>query len=321
MTDEITPRHVFINRRRWMRAAALATSIPATAATYRFFHPVDSDVTPRPPLGNWAKETLPPSQARQAGFTTDDWKTSLYNITHLNNFHEFTTDQNDVVRVAEPFCPDKWSLSIGGLVERPLTFNLDQIRSNFAVEQRVYRMRCVEGWSMVIPWAGFALAQLLEQVRPATDAKYVSFRTLHDPKRMPNQVLGELSWPYTEGLRLDEAMHPLTFLATGLYRCQLPPQNGAPIRLVVPWKYGFKSIKSIVAIDVTKQRPMTAWNQAAPRENGFFANVNPDVHHPRWSQATERRVGEFRRRPTLMFNGYERQVADLYRAMDLSVDY
>lgn len=321
MTDEITPKPLFLNRRSWIKAATIAASLPATAATYRWIHPVDLDVPARPPLRNWAASSLSTAEARQAGFVADDWQTSLYDITHLNNFQEFTTDQHDVGRVAEPFTTDQWSLSIGGLVERPLTLDLEQIRSQFAIEQRVYRMRCVEGWSMVIPWAGFPLAQLLDRVRPTGQAAYVAFRTLHDPSRMPNQIPGELRWPYTEGLRLDEAMHPLTLMATGLYGCELPPQNGAPIRLVVPWKYGFKSIKSIVAIELTDQRPETAWNLAAPRENGFYANVNPSVDHPRWSQATERRVGEFTRRETQMFNGYESQVAQMYRGMDLRVDY
>lgn len=321
MTDNITPHRLFLNRRRWIRAASLAASLPATAAAYRFFHPVDLDVPETALLTNWVDPPLPSAQARAAGFETDQWTTSIYDATHLNNFHEFTTDQNDVGRVAKSFQTDAWTLSIGGMVERPQTLSLDQILADFPVEQRIYRMRCVEGWSMVIPWAGFPLARLLDLVRPTSEAKFVAFETLHDPVRMPNQVPGELTWPYREGLRLDEAWHPLTIMATGMYRRRLPPQNGAPIRLVVPWKYGFKSIKSIVSIQLVDKRPETAWNIAAPHENGFFANVNPSVDHPRWSQATERRIGEFRRRKTLLFNGYQDQVSHLYRGMDLSVDF
>ena len=202
-----------------------------------------------------------------------------------------------------------------------MVLSLDEIESRFNVEQRVYRMRCIEGWSMVIPWAGFPLAALLEIARPTNEAKYVAFESLKDRSVFPNQRPGELQWPYREGLRLDEAMHPLTILATGMYGERLPPQNGAPLRLVVPWKYGIKSIKSVVRIKLVAEKPVTAWHQAAPHENGFYANVNPAVDHPRWSQATERRVGDFFRRDTLPFNGYGDQVASLYRGMDLSVDY
>jgi sulfoxide reductase catalytic subunit YedY len=319
--DQVTPYPTFINRRRWLKAAGLFTSAAATATAYRFFHPVDHGVVLPPQIDNVATSPLGHSDLIDAGFVTSDSKSSIYDITHLNNFHEFSSDQNAVARVASDFKTDDWSVEVGGLVDRPMTWTMDEIRSEFAVEQRIYRMRCVEGWSMVIPWIGFPLSQLLEKVKPTSDARFVAFESLHDPSRMPNQVPGELSWPYTEGLRLDEALHPLTILATGLYGHQLPPQNGAPLRLVVPWKYGFKSIKSVVKIQLTAQQPKTAWNQAAPAENGFYANVNPNVDHPRWSQATERRVGELFRRNTLMFNGYERQVEHLYRGMDLNVEF
>ena len=245
----------------------------------------------------------------------------MYDITHFNNFLEFTDDQQAVAAKSKDFRTDGWTIEVGGLVERPMTITLDQIRTEFPVEERIYRMRCIEAWSMVIPWSGFPLAALLEKVRPTSNAKFVAFESLKDRSRMPNQIPGEVQWPYREGVRLDEALHPLTLIAIGLYRRELPPCNGAPIRLVVPWKYGIKSIKSIVKIDLVADQPVTAWNLAAPRENGFYANVNPKVDHPRWSQKTERRVGELLRRDTLLFNGYEKQVAHLYDGMDLNVHY
>jgi sulfoxide reductase catalytic subunit YedY len=214
-----------------------------------------------------------------------------------------------------------WSVRIGGEVRRPRTIDLDTLRSWFGLEERVYRMRCVEAWSMVIPWVGFPLATLLNKVEPTSAAKYVKFTTLLDPKRMPNQRHDVLEWPYVEGLRMDEAMHPLTILATGLYDETLPAQDGAPIRLVVPWKYGFKSIKSVVKISLVASEPPTTWNLQAPNEYGFYSNVNPEVAHPRWSQASERRIGEFRTRDTLMFNGYGEQVAHLYAGMDLRQNF
>jgi methionine sulfoxide reductase catalytic subunit len=321
MEDEVTPLALFQNRRRWLQAAAIAVSLPMTAKAYRCFNPVVLDVADQPLLEHFAEATLSQSDRRKLGFDTKDVKSSLYDISHLNNFQEFSSDPLQVVEQAKDFVTDGWMIEVGGLVERPATFTLDQIRATYPAEERVYRMRCVEAWSMVIPWAGFPLAALLDQVRPTSAAKFVAFQTLEDRTRFPNQIPGELQWPYREGLRIDEALNPLTLIATGLYRRQLPPGNGAPLRLVVPWKYGFKSIKSIVKIEVVAERPVTAWNQAAAHENGFFANVNPAVDHPRWSQATERRIGEFFRRDTLMFNGYEKQVAHLYRGMDLKVDF
>ena len=243
--------------------------------------------------------------------------TPFKSITSYNNFYEFSTDKESVAPLSQNFKTSPWTVKVGGLVEKPATFDIDDIRKRFPQEERIYRLRCVEAWSMVIPWMGFPLASLLKAVQPLSKAKYVRFETLHDPKEMPGQKSSWYKWPYVEGLRLDEAMNDLAILGTGLYGKPLPPQNGAPIRLVVPWKYGFKSIKSIVKIDLVESMPVSLWMQAAPNEYGFYANVNPDVSHPRWSQATERRIGEFSRRKTLPFNGYADQVASLYAGMDL----
>jgi sulfoxide reductase catalytic subunit YedY len=255
--------------------------------------------------------------ASASGFRIDEPTTPFDSITHYNNFYEFSTNKDAVADRSRGFVTTGWQVSVEGLVQKPKVFDLDAIRGLSAPEERVYRMRCVEGWSMVIPWVGFSLSKLLAAVDPLGSAKYVAFETLHDPDRMPGQQVRTLPWPYVEGLRLDEAMHPLTLLATGLYGRELPPQDGAPLRLVVPWKYGFKGIKSIVKVSLVEDEPITTWNRFAPREYGFYANVNPDVDHPRWSQATEQRIGEDGRRPTLMFNGYGEQVASLYKGMDL----
>jgi sulfoxide reductase catalytic subunit YedY len=260
------------------------------------------------------------SKALEEGYVVKDQPTPLADITNYNNFYEFDTSKGGVAYAAKGFVTEPWAVSVGGLVNKPATFDLDQLLK-FPLEERVYRLRCVEGWSMVIPWIGFSLSKLLDRVEPHSQARYVAFETLYDPKRMPNQRTGVLDWPYVEGLRLDEAMHPLTILATGLYGETLPPQDGAPIRLVVPWKYGFKSIKSIVKITLVATEPPTTWNIQAPNEYGFYSNVNPNVPHPRWSQATERRIGEFGRRKTLLFNGYANQVAKLYEGMDLVRNY
>jgi len=242
---------------------------------------------------------------------------SFQDITNYNNFYEFTTDKEGVARLAKDFQTSPWEVKVGGLVENPQTYSIDQIRSLASIEERIYRMRCVEGWSMVIPWQGFPLAALLDEVKPTSKAKYVRFESIYNPQELPGQKNSYFPWPYVEGLRMDEAYHDLTLLATGLYEKDLLPQNGAPVRLVVPWKYGFKSIKSITKIDLVEEMPVSLWMESAPNEYGFYANVNPNVYHPRWSQATERRIGEFSRRPTLMFNGYEEEVADLYEGMDL----
>lgn len=251
----------------------------------------------------------------------DDEPTPLDAITRYNNFYEFGVDKEDPFKNAHLLRPRPWSVRVDGAVHRPGTFDVDELIRRYQPEERTYRLRCVEAWSMVIPWLGFPLAKLLADAQPMSQASFVAFQTLHDPEQMPGQRRGVLPWPYVEGLRLDEAMHPLTLLATGLYGRALPNQNGAPIRLVVPWKYGFKSIKSIVRIRLTATQPPTTWNLVAPQEYGFYANVNPEVDHPRWSQKRERRVGELFRRPTLPFNGYGEEVASLYAGMDLRANY
>jgi len=247
--------------------------------------------------------------------------TPLKAITSYNNFYEFSTKKDEVAPLSQQFQSSPWSVKVGGHVSKPATFDIDDLRKRFPQEERIYRLRCVEGWSMVIPWMGFPLASLLKIVEPTPKAKYLRFETLHDRKQMPGQKSGWYPWPYVEGLRMDEAMNDLAILATGLYGNPMPPQNGAPIRLVVPWKYGFKSIKSIVKIDLVGSQPTSLWMQSAPNEYGFYANVNPAVDHPRWSQASERRIGEFFRRKTLPFNGYADQVAHLYARMDLRRDF
>ncbi|WP_372886702.1 protein-methionine-sulfoxide reductase catalytic subunit MsrP [Shimia sp.] len=259
-----------------------------------------------------------------AGASTDltpnDWKS----ITSYNNFYEFGTGKDDPAKHAHRLTTAPWSITIDGMVERPGAYALGEILSKMTIEERIYRFRCVEAWSMVVPWNGFELADLLQMVGVRPEAKYVAFETLLRPEEMRGQKFPVLEWPYVEGLRLDEAMHPLTLMATGIYGRTIPNQNGAPIRLVVPWKYGFKSIKSIVRITLTDRRPPTSWNKANGREYGFFSNVNPEVDHPRWSQATERPIGGglfARRQPTLMFNGYQREVAALYEGMDLKRNY
>ncbi len=247
--------------------------------------------------------------------------TSYDAITGYCNFYEFTTDKSRVDELAQDFVTEPWSVEVGGLVNNPRTFTLDEIINTFEQEERIYRMRCVEGWSMVIPWVGFPLNKLLDSVDPTNDAKYVAFETALVPEQMDGANSGMFPFPYLEGLRLDEAMHDLTLLATGLYGESLPAQNGAPIRLVVPWKYGFKSIKSIVGIYLVRDQPPTLWNTIAPNEYGFYANVNPSVDHPRWSQATEQRIGENGRRETLFMNGYAAEVMPMYEGMDLTQNF
>lgn len=242
-------------------------------------------------------------------------------ITNYNNYYEFTTDKEDVAKVAEGYVTSPWQVEVGGLVNNPGVYGMEDLLSQFDQEERIYRLRCVEAWSMVIPWNGFPLRKLLEQVEPTSKAKYVRFVTIQDTENMPGLSSPFYNWPYQEGLRLDEAMNDLTLLATGIYGKDILPQNGAPIRLVVPWKYGFKSIKSIVKIELVEEQPSTLWMDAAPNEYGFYANVNPDVDHPRWSQGSERPIGQFQRIPTLKFNGYEEEVAGLYTGMDLSVNF
>jgi sulfoxide reductase catalytic subunit YedY len=250
-----------------------------------------------------------------------DTLTPYESITNYNNFYEFSTSKEAVASLSQDFKTSPWTVEVGGLVNKPQTYDLEDLLKRFTPQERIYRLRCVEAWSMVVPWMGFSLAELLKEVEPTSQAKYVRFETLYDPEQLPGQNSGWYNWPYVEGLRLDEAMNDLAILGTGLYGKPLPPQDGAPIRLVVPWKYGFKSIKSIVKIDLVEEMPVSLWMAAAPNEYGFYANVNPAVDHPRWSQASERRIGEFGRRPTLPFNGYEEDVAYLYQDMDLRVNY
>jgi sulfoxide reductase catalytic subunit YedY len=256
-----------------------------------------------------------PARAR-GRFDTDETPTPFEDASRYNNFYEFGTDKRDPARRAGSLRTRPWSVRIDGEVARPQTVALEDLLRPHNLEDRVYRLRCVEAWSMVIPWRGFSLGELLKRYEPTSRARFVAFETLLDPEQMPGQRRAVLDWPYVEGLRIDEAMHPLAMLVTGMYGRDLPNQNGAPLRLVVPWKYGFKSIKSIVRIQLTAEQPPTSWSRSAPREYGFYANVNPDVDHPRWSQKRERRIGEFRKRPTLPFNGYADQVAGLYRGMD-----
>jgi len=303
-----------------MRAGILAASAVATGLVYRHFNRVPAGKLNTPVIAGLV--TPPPAaQTNDSGFRVAESQTSAQDITHYNNFYEFSTSKEGVAPASAHFETKGWQVSVEGLVRKPKVFDLDDLLKISAPEERIYRMRCVEGWSMVIPWVGFSLSKLLNLVEPLGNAKYVAFETLLDPKRMPGQRSSVLDWPYIEGLRMDEAMHPLTILASGLYGRALPPQDGAPIRLVVPWKYGFKGIKSIVKIKLVETQPRTTWSDAAPNEYGFYANVNPHVDHPRWSQATEQRIGESGRRPTLMFNGYEQQVGHLYSGMDLRANF
>ena len=319
LAGEITPPAVYFNRRNFIRAGILAASAVATGAVYRRLNPVGTDTGPPVTTAKIAGvQKVPDTQTNDAsGITVNEPETPFADITHYNNFYEFSTDKEEVATAAADFKTDGWRVSVEGLVNKPKVFALDDLLKIAPPEERIYRMRCVEAWSMVIPWVGFSFSKLLNVVEPLSSAKYVAFQTLLDPTRMPNQNTDVLDWPYVEGLRLDEAMHPLTILASGLYGRALPPQDGAPVRMVIPWKYGFKGIKSIVKIKLVETQPRTTWSSYAPNEYGFYANVNPHVPHPRWSQATEQRIGEFGRRPTLMFNGYEKEVGHLYAGMDL----
>lgn len=291
LPSEITPKSVFLNRREFMAGAAGSLLLAGEAAAALKGNP--------------------------SPLSTKDSPNSLKEITTYNNYYEFGTDKRDPAENAGALKTRPWSIVVEGEAGKARTYSIDDLLKVAALEERIYRLRCVEGWSMVIPWVGIPLASLLKQVEPTSKAKFVSFETLKDPKQMPGQQTRVLEWPYREGLRIDEAMHPLTILAVGLYGEVLPNQNGAPVRLVVPWKYGFKSIKAVVKIRLQETQPATSWNLSAPNEYGFYSNVNPDVDHPRWSQAKERRIGEILKRPTLPFNGYGEQVAGLYKGMDL----
>jgi sulfoxide reductase catalytic subunit YedY len=306
-SSEITDERLYLNRRQFLQAAGIATAglgmlglAPAAAA---------------------APELMALPNVRKSPLSTTEKQNSFDDITTYNNFYEFGTDKRDPAAQSGRFKPRPWTVKVDGLVGKPAELNIDDLVKTFPLEERVYRMRCVEGWSMVIPWIGFPLADLLKKVEPTAKAKFVAFTSVLRPGEMPGQNGASLQWPYIEGLRLDEAMHPLTLLAVGLYGKTLPNQNGAPIRLVVPWKYGFKGIKSVVRIKLVDSQPATAWNISNAREYGFYSNVNPQVDHPRWSQARERRLGELQKRETLPFNGYGDQVASLYAGMDLKKFY
>ena len=293
-SSEITPEAIWLNRRQLMSGAAalgLAAALPAQAA------------------GGLSYRASP--------LSVKDDKNTFEQITQYNNFYEFGTGKDDPARTAGKLKTQPWSIQIEGECDKPRPFSMEELLKIAPLEERIYRLRCVEGWSMVIPWVGFPLSELIKRVNPNSRAKYIEFISLADKEQMPGIQRQVLDWPYTEGLRMDEAMHPLTIMAVGLYGKVLPNQNGAPIRLVVPWKYGFKSAKSIVKIRLTEKQPQTSWNKAGPNEYGFYSNVNPEVDHPRWSQATERRIGEFFKRKTQMFNGYGNQVAGMYKGMDL----
>ncbi len=306
-SSEITPQSVYLNRRKFLASVSLAGAALAT--------------------GRGLLEMISPSASVRAGtklnvalkspFSTTEKQTPFNDVTHYNNFYEFGTAKEEPAERAKNFKTSSWTLSIEGLVNKPQTYDLDGILKIAPLEERIYRHRCVEGWSIVVPWIGFPLNALIKQAQPLSKAKFVAFQTFYDPQQMPVARYAGIAFPYVEGLRMDEALHPLAILCVGMYGETLPNQDGPPVRLVVPWKYGFKSIKSIVRMRFVEQQPPTTWNLASPNEYGFYSNVNPSVDHPRWSQAKERRLGEFFKRPTLMFNGYADQVAQLYAGMDL----
>ena len=310
--SEITDESLYLRRREFLQAAA----VPVLAAAAAGLAPVALAAAQDDPLPN----------VRKGAITINEPWTPYEDVTTYNNFYEFGTDKADPARNVRSFRLRPWTVKIDGLVNKPGDYGVDDLMKAQPLEERVYRLRCVEAWSMVIPWVGFSLRDVINRVEPQSGATFIEFTTLFDPKQMPGQRVPVLKWPYVEGLRLDEAMHPLAMLAVGLYGKVLPVQNGAPLRLVVPWKYGFKSIKSIVRITLLEKQPPTTWQEMAASEYGFFSNVNPEVDHPRWSQATERRIGDgsglfAQRRPTLMFNGYADQVAGLYSGLDLRANF
>ncbi|MEP7117923.1 MAG: protein-methionine-sulfoxide reductase catalytic subunit MsrP [Acidobacteriota bacterium] len=307
--SDVTPRELYLRRREFIGTAGLAAAALATGALG----------TDRAEAQNPAAQKL--TNLKKSAFDTDEKMNSYRDVTTYNNFYEFGLDKGDPARNAHSLKPKPWSIKVDGECAKPGTYNLEDILKWFPLEERIYRMRCVEAWSMVIPWAGFPLADFVKRMEPTSKAKYIEFRTLVDFTQMPGQTEPNLQWPYREGLRLDEARHPLALLAVGLYGEVLPNQNGAPIRLVVPWKYGFKGIKSIVSVKFVEKEPLNTWQQTRAEEYGFYANVNPEVDHPRWTQKSERRIGEFFRRKTLPFNGYGDQVASLYSGMDLKRNY
>ena len=321
-SSEITPYRVYMNRRHFIgrsaKAAAAAALVPGLLSACDEPQRMEARPVPEPGVGSAGLTSIPQERDWESVRSElDESLTPYSDVTGYNNFYEFGTGKEDPARYAHTLVTRPWTVEVDGEVARPAVYDLDDLLAPHTEEDRIYRLRCVEAWSMVIPWTGIPLADLIRRLEPTSKARFVEFTTLKDPEQMPGQRRRVLDWPYVEGLRLDEALNPLTLLATGVYGADLPNQNGAPLRLVVPWKYGFKSIKSIVKIRFTEEMPATSWAVSAPREYGFYANVNPEVDHPRWSQARERRLGEFRRRPTLPFNGYGEQVADLYAGLDL----
>jgi sulfoxide reductase catalytic subunit YedY len=312
-SSEITPKATYLNRRNFLAGAAITGAAAATAVAFR-----DLADLVDPLLTVSANAKIDGLQ--KSSFSTTEKKTPYKDVTNYNNFYEFSTDKYQPADLAKNFKTRPWTVTIDGEVKKKQVLDVDTIIKMAAPEERIYRHRCVEGWSIVVPWVGFSLSELIKRADPLPKAKFVEFTTLYDPKQMPGQRSNVLNWPYVEGLRMDEAMHPLALLCFGLYGEVLPNQDGAPLRVVLPWKYGFKSAKSIVRIRFTGDQPLNTWQQAAPSEYGFYSNVNPNVDHPRWSQAKERRLGEFLKRPTLMFNGYD-QVASLYSGMDLKKNF
>jgi len=310
-SSEITPENLCHNRREFIKTASTVLGIAAAGTIIVPGCTTSVEATGEP-------------QAKHGQYDTAEKPTSLDDIASYNNYYEFGTGKDDPARNSKNFKPKPWTVKVEGMVKKPATYDLDELIKGLTTEDRIYRMRCVEAWSMVIPWSGFPLANLISRLEPLPSAKFVEFKTLVDPNQYPEQrrsFLKVLDWPYVEGLRMDEATNPLAFIATGIYGKPLPNQNGAPLRLVTPWKYGFKGIKAIVNIRFTDKQPVNTWQQQAPQEYGFYANVNPMVDHPRWSQARERRIGEFFKRPTLMFNGYADQVAQMYSGLDLRKNY
>ena len=308
--SEITPQDLYVRRREFIKAVALTAAGAALPVLFNM---------PRPARG--AVAATPFTNLRSSPYSTLEEKTPFKDVTHYNNFYEFGTDKYSPAERAGSLKTRPWAVAVEGEIKQPKVYDIDELLKLAPLEERVYRLRCVEGWSMVIPWVGYSLSELIKRVEPTSKAKFVEFITLYDPSQMSGQRVPVLSWPYVEGLRLDEAMHPLTLLCVGLYGQVLPNQNGAPLRIVVPWKYGFKGAKSIVRIRFVEKQPVSAWTKAASHEYGFYSNVNPNVDHPRWSQAKERRIGEFFKRPTLMFNGYADQVTALYAGMDLHKNF
>jgi sulfoxide reductase catalytic subunit YedY len=309
--SEITPKNVYLNRRTFLTRGAMAGA--AVIAARGLFDMISPRI-----------KALAGTQLRgvvKSPLSTNEPQTPYDDVTHYNNFYEFGTDKTDPAVKARNFRTSPWTISVEGLVNKPQKYDLDAIMKLAPLEERVYRHRCVEAWSIVVPWIGYPLSVLLQKAEPTAKARFVAFESFYDPRQMPMARYAGIDFPYVEGLRLDEAMHPLAILCVGMYGEALPPQDGAPVRMVVPWKYGFKSIKSIVKIKLVEKQPLTTWNLAAPSEYGFYSNVNPKVDHPRWSQAKERRLGEFFKRPTLLFNGYGDQVAPLYTGMDLRKDF